>query len=189
MCVVVPHILARGTRWRVPRCIPSGRPALSHTHLSALLNTGVFRWQSFRAGPRRMTTYRRCTTRKGEFLLPLQSHDRGELSRSPGPHRPTLRGLDAVRGFSLPLNPRQTVCRLDAHHFNRRSISETTIQIFHPVPCRVEPPTGVRARSQPETLSTHDWPTDRLLDFHRSKAVQATRPLFALWLLSSRSKI
>lgn len=25
MCVVLPHLLARGTRWRVPRCIPSGQ--------------------------------------------------------------------------------------------------------------------------------------------------------------------
>ena len=133
MCVVVPHILARGTRWRVLRCIPSGRPALSQTHHSALLNTGVFRWQSFRAGQRRMTTYRRCTTRKGEFLLPLQSQDRGELSRSPGPHRPTLRGLDAVRGSSLPLNL-------------RAGLGDFPLHLHRAMDCQPPPINGKRGR-------------------------------------------
>ena len=50
----------------------------------------------------------------GAFLLPRHPHDQGETSLSPGPHRPTLCGLDAhhrsrrwtaSRGVPAPCNP------------------------------------------------------------------------------------
>ena len=64
----------------------------------------------------------------GAFLLPRHPHDHGETSLSPGPHRPTVRRLDAVRAVAprttsmtwrLPSPPApnhgQTSCPFDRH--------------------------------------------------------------------------
>ena len=60
--------LARGTRWRVPRCIPSGVGA-STRHSEDLIGRSDIASHILHQRP-----YRRSITRKGEFSLPLQSH-------------------------------------------------------------------------------------------------------------------
>ena len=130
MCVVVPHILARGPAAR-PRCIPPAigslralNPFLSQETVSPVnhsretsLSLHPSTWRAF-LPPRPLTISWRRLHRDQErehivAALPMDPSHRPKGVSHPLEPRPTLRGLDAasvstlnpIRGLSCPLNP------------------------------------------------------------------------------------
>lgn len=91
--------LGKGHPLRVPRCIPSGEMNRSTDPFAYSRMTGPF--------PVHRRRIAACTTRKGEFLLPSQSHDRGDFAL---PRAPSTKGLFAPL-WTPTTNPTRIGCR------------------------------------------------------------------------------
>ncbi len=96
MCAVVPHHLGKGHPLRVPRCIPSGHPALPRPVTRPAEYHGI-QPPSFRVGQCRKQRVAVASPVRQERSCSPDTPMTGETSLSPGPHD--------EGAFALPSTP------------------------------------------------------------------------------------